>query len=250
MVQRGDMIEPNVVIAVPWRSDGTGGRRDQLWQFTRDWLQKYHPQWDIIASDCAPGPFNRGQAINMAAQQAGPYWDVMIVHDADNISDPQMLEKAVEEALKTQAVTMPYEVYIYLNEYSSDQLMAGGNFMFLAPNTMGPLCCGARDHWYNHTVLHQHHSGVQVFPRAAYERVGGFIEFTGWGYEDSVMHHLLKVFAGGITWLDGSALHLWHEHAYDPRLSKVNLQKWKRLEGRRDARQLRQILAQEGHRVP
>jgi predicted glycosyltransferase involved in capsule biosynthesis len=238
-----------VAFAVPWRSDN-GGRRDMLWAFVRGWLQEHHPQWPIIASDGDPGPFNRGQAINRAAQKAGN-WEVLIVCDADNIADPAMLELAVTTAAETQQVVAPYEVYVYLNEYSTDHLIAsGGTATFLAPLTYGPHCCGAHDHYYNHSVLYHHCSGIQVFPRRSYERVGGFIEWTGWGYEDSVMTHALEVLGGGVTWLQGSALHLWHEHAYNKQLSNVNRYRWRRLRTERNPQRLRASLIAEGHPVP
>ena len=234
------------VIAVPWRSDG-GGRRDELWK-SRAWIEAHH-DWPIITADCDPGPFNRGQAINRAAAEAGD-WDILIVHDADNIADPATLEEAVRAAWYEQRVMIPYEVYTYLDQYSSDRLLSGAPFMFHAPINNGGRCCGRSDHHFNHSVLYDHHSGIQVLPRKAFEAVGGFIEFSGWGYEDSVMAHLLRTLAGGITWLHGSALHLWHEHAYDQQLSATNYQHWQRLAGQRTPNRLRQALASYGHTVP
>ena len=235
------------VIAVPWRSD-QGGRRDELWKFTRAWIEARH-DWPIITADCDPGPFNRGQAINRAAAEAGD-WDILIVHDADNIADPATLEEAVQAAWHEQRVIIPYEVYIYLDRYSSDQLLSGAPFMFHAPVNNGGRCCGRSDHHFNHSVLHDHHSGIQVLPRKAFDAVGGFIEFSGWGYEDSVMAHLLRTLAGGIKWLHGSALHLWHEHAYDQKLSATNYQHWQRLTGQRTPARLRQALDRYGHAIP
>lgn len=243
------MTKPKVIVAVPWRSDG-GGRRAELWKFTRAWIEKHH-DYRIITSDCDPGPFNRGQAINRAAAEGGD-WDVLIVWDADNIADPMQVEAAVQRAQRTQTVVMPYEVYVYLDEYSSDRLMANnGQFTFLAPLVGSPTCCNSRDHWYNHSVLHHHHSGVQIFPRRAFEQVGGFIEFTGWGYEDSVMSLVLRVFDNGITWLEGSALHLFHEHAFHDKLSPINHTRWRAMNSYAvNPRRLRQLLADEGHVMP
>lgn len=243
------MIKPKVIIVVPWRSDG-GGRRDELWKFTRSWIEKHH-NYRIITSDCDPGPFNRGQAINRGAAEGGD-WDVLIVHDADNIADPMQLEAAVQQAHKTQKVVMPYEVYVYLDEYSSDRLMANnGRFTFLSPLVGSATCCNRSDHWYNHSVLHHHHSGVQVFARQSFEQVGGFIEFTGWGYEDSVMSLVLRVFDNGIDWMQGSALHLWHEHAFHTKLSPINLGRWRAMNSYAvNPRRLRQMLAAEGHAIP
>ena len=57
------------VILVPYRSDGD--RRDQLWDFTRNWLQRHHPDYPIYLGPSPDGPFNRSAAINQAARDAG-----------------------------------------------------------------------------------------------------------------------------------------------------------------------------------
>jgi len=235
-------MNTETVIAVPWRSD-EGGRRDLLWSFTRTWIHRHH-DYPIITADCDPGPFNRGQAVNRAAVLGGD-WQVLIVHDADTIADPRLLKEAVRVAARTGRVVMPYEVYIYLDKYSSDEFInSDGVFPFIAPI---PYTVEDR---YGPSVLHHGHSGVVVFPRAAFEAVGGFIEFSGWGYEDSVMVELLRVFASGTTWLRGGALHLWHPHACDPRLSTINFRELQRIRLDRSPQRLRTLLAERGHIVP
>jgi hypothetical protein len=230
------------VVAVPWRPDG--GRRDQLWSFTRSWIERHH-DYPIITADSDPGPFNRGQAVNRAAALGGD-WQVLVVHDADTVADPQLVEEAVQTAASLGRVVMPYEVYIYLDKYSSDMLMASdGRFPFIAP-----IPYTADNRYDGISVIHHGHSGVVVFPRAAFDAVGGFIEFSGWGYEDSVMVELLRVFAGGTVWLRGGALHLWHQHACDQRLAAINLRELQRIRLDRTPQRLRTLLAERGHIVP
>lgn len=198
----------DVVVLVPYRSDG--GRRDELWSFTRRWLEDHH-RWEIHQGYGPEGPFNRGAAINEAACKAGD-WDVAIVSDGDNICDPQTLERAVGRAHETKGCVFPFDTYLYLDEYTSNRLMSEGNY-FVSPITQ----------WWG--VMRGHHSGIQVLSRVAFDQVGGFPELEGWGYEDSIMSLMLRAFTSGFEHLQGSALHLYHGDGVDPtrkRYSDIN----------------------------
>jgi hypothetical protein len=190
-----------VVILVPYRSDG-GGRRDQLWAFVKAWLEEHHPDWPIVVGESPEGPFNRGAAVNDAARRAGD-WDAAIIHDADNIADPVMLRQAVKRTHETRGCVFPFATYLYLDEYSTNRLLAEGN-CFLCPI----------EHWWG--VIPKHHSGIQAISRTAYDQVGGLPELEGWGYEDSIMSAMLKAFTNGIEHLQGGAYHLYHGDSTDP----------------------------------
>jgi hypothetical protein len=185
----------DVVILMPFRSDE--GRRHELMSFTRDWLRRRHPRWQLVLGESPDGPFNRGAAINDAARKAYQDWTVAVVHDSDNISDPATLERAVERAYEKQGCVFPFETYFYLDEYTSDRLMNEGNF-FVSP---------IRQPW---GMSREHCSGIQAISRVAYDQVGGFPELEGWGSEDWVMNIMLKAFTSGTEHLPGSALHLYH----------------------------------------
>ncbi|OBY33478.1 galactosyltransferase-related protein [Mycolicibacter kumamotonensis] len=229
-----------VVILVPRRGDG--GRRDELWCFVEGWLRRHHRDWMIYEGDSEPGTFNRGAARNNAARSAGE-WDVAVFHDADNISDPQMLEAAVRRAHETGGCVFPYSAYMYLDQFSSDRLMQEGNF-FVAPQT---------EDW---AVMHDHASGVMALSRKAYDQVGGFAELRGWGYEDDVMAVMLRTFTAGIEYMQGSAMHLWHPRGLtvDPTCeiyAAINAEvrdKVRALQGKPD--ELRKYMASGGHLVP
>jgi hypothetical protein len=190
------------VILVPYRSDN-GGRRDELWSFVENWLFEQHPGWDIYEGDSPKGPFNRGAAINDAARRAGA-WDVAVVHDADNVADPDMLRRAVKRAYRTAGCVFPYSTYLYLDEFSTNRLVADDGSLFFCPI----------EHWWG--VIPKHHSGIQAISRTAYDQVGGFVELEGWGYEDSIMGIMLKAFTSGIEHLQGGAYHLYHGDSTDP----------------------------------
>lgn len=236
----------NTIIAMPYRA--ADERRQELFNFTTTWLTLRHPIWPIHLGTSDDGPFNRGQAINNAITQSED-WDVVVVHDADNISDPATLRHAVELAHTTGKVIYPFETYTYLDEHSSNQLMGGGTW-FLSPE-LHP------QHTFRTTVRHKHYSGVQVIPRAAYEAVGGYIELSGWGAEDAIMNTLFDTFAQGSQWLPGGAYHLWHSaNRNDPR-DRDNIRNHKTwlmiqtlAKRSNPAGAVRKYLATIGHHVP
>jgi len=243
------------VILVPWRSDH-GGRRDQLWDFTRNWLGEHHPDYAIVTDDSGDGAFNRGRAINNAATQED--WDIAIVHDADNIADPAQIREAVERADQTGKVIFPYQAYMYLDEHSTSRLMRGeGLFLCPFPREDLPTLPWARNTPYEHTLRHRHYSGVQVIPRKAWEQVGGFIEMDGWGAEDASMKVLFETFTAGVEWQRGTALHLWHQPVWSNadrrtrRLARNNHARLRRIQRRcGNQRSLRALMRRYGHIVP
>lgn len=226
------------VVLVPRRLDH--GRRDELWAWVRNWLTEHHPDYPICEGASPDGPFNRGAAINDAARKAGD-WDVAIVSDADNIADPQTLERAVERAYLNGGCVFPFETYVYLDEFSSDRLMNENNW-FVAP--LPPR-------W---AITREHRSGIQCLSRTAYEQVGGFIELAGWGYEDCVTAWMLNIFTNGIEHLGGGAYHLWHPRLGDPETSSESVANRKVLADVMALSavpdQLREYLRSGGHPIP
>lgn len=236
-----------VSFAVPYRE--TDVRRQSLHRYVTEWLEKQHPTWPIHTGASPDGPFNRGAAINNAVRQADPDWDVIIVHDADNICDPDALEGAVQIAHTTGKVCFPFETYIYLDEFTSNRLIRRDNW-FIAPELHPHQV-------FKTTVRHKHYSGIQVISRKAYEAVGGYIELTGWGAEDAIMNTVFETFSPGVTWLRGGAYHLWHPaNRNDPRdVNNVrNHQIWTKVQAavklRNPKDALRQYLSTVGYRVP
>lgn len=236
-----------VACVMPWR-DGDE-RREILQGFVVGWVLENHI-WDVRFGTSPDGPFNRGAAINEAAVSAED-WDVLVVYDADNICDPFMLRDAVQHADITGQVTYPYETYIYLDEYSSNRIMFGGNW-FASPEVHPTQT-------FRTTVRHKHYSGIQVIPRSAYDAVGGYIELPGWGAEDAIMDILFDTFAAGSHWLHGAAYHLWHEaKRNDPKdihnvANHDVLFKLKRMMemNRIDPQQAARIaMSRAGHRIP
>jgi N-terminal domain of galactosyltransferase len=231
------------VFLVPYRPDG--GRREDLWLFVWRWLRAKHPH-DIILGESPPGPFNRSAAINHAAHKAGN-WDVAIIHDADTLADPHILEAAITQAHNTGGCYFPFTTYHYLSPDATTQLLAHSGSIFLATDHTRPDN-GLRPH---------HHSGIQAISRKAYEAIGGFPNpCQGWGAEDAIVEELLRTFHQPPEWLPGAALHLYHHpHGGDGRGEDPNTRRNRQILRqviirRRRPDQLRTYLETIGHHVP
>lgn len=207
------------VILVPYRSDG--GRRDELWRFTRAWLEEHHPTFPIFVGSSPEGLFNRSAAINNAAREAGA-WDVAVICDSDTVVPPAQFEDAVSHAHRTGLLTSALTSVVELSKETTDELLAGKEF---DARTLKKKRTRTKDDLTQSSVL--------AVSRNLWDAVGGFDEqFTGWGCEDNAFWLAATVLGGadGTRELDpsfsggepvriaGPAFHLWHEQA-----SKIKL---------------------------
>jgi hypothetical protein len=186
------------VVLVP-RRDGQPDR-DALWAWCRDWWSRHFPDWPIVEGHhpAGDGLFNRSLAINRAARNAGE-WDAAVIIDSDVICDPARTRAAVERALMTGGMVMPYTVRKDLNRTGSQRVMAG--------------YAGS---WERHVARTYRDmvSSVIAVPRPLWEATGGFDEaFVGWGFEDNAFAVLCETFGPPIARIDGDLWHLWHATA-------------------------------------
>ncbi len=181
-------------ILVPRRADG--GIRDKRWDQTRARWETFG--WPIHVGYHEDGPFNASAARNAAAAQGD--WDVGVFVDADTIVlDPGPVRKAVELANKSGHMIRPYTRYWMLDEAGTERFLQTGK----RPASTRGLRSG------------QAHGGVNVVPRALFEKVGGYDErFRGWGYEDTSFELACKVI-GGFREIQGEVYHLWHPISAD-----------------------------------
>jgi hypothetical protein len=233
------------VILVPYRPDG--GRRDELWRFTRAWLETHHPAYPIFVGASPEGLFNRSAAINSAAAAAGD-WDVAVVCDSDTVVPPSQFEQAVQDAHKTGLLTSALTKVVELSEESTDRLLVDAD-VNVDLQTLKKKRTRTKDDLTQSSVI--------AVPRALWEATGGFDEeFCGWGCEDNAFwlaaavhgasHCAGQPGGGQPRRVDGGAYHLWHEQAskiklFDPVFRKNfwRLRHYKKSETMRELTQLR-----------
>lgn len=190
----------DVAILVPRRPDG--GRRDQLWEFCRRRWEAHFPEWPIFEAD-APGPFNRGEAINRAAVMAGER-DVFLVIDSDVAIEPSQVTEAVEQAAVTGRMTFPFTRYLAINNAMTDRALSGFT---------GSWAAGVK------LKMATHVSSVLAVPAALWAEVDGFDHRCwGWGHDDGIFTHVCRVLGGGINRVPGDVWHL--EHPVTPHANK------------------------------
>lgn len=206
-----DVLTDPVPVLVPRRPDD--GHRDRLWNYVRAWWRTEFPEWPVITGyDTRHGPFNRAEAINSAAANAGPAWDVAIVADGDTVPDPRLVRLAVDFARQTGRYCFPHTRWRGLSQAGTEMILRG-------------RAAGSWRPWVVET-LHRTASSCLAVPRTLWDEVGGFDEgFVGWGGEDVAFSLACWTLRGGkIDRLGGDVYHLWHArplHAdYAPRLDR------------------------------
>lgn len=219
------------VVLVPYRSDSD--RRDRLWDFTRDWLQRHHHDWPILVGESPDGPFNRSAAINHAAAQAD--WDIAIISDADTVVPPRQLRAAHARASLDDRLCAAFTSVAELTQVSTEHLLTTGDVN---------LCTLEIEHL--RTIDIETQSSVLVCNRFLWDKIGGFDEkFVSWGGEDNAFWKAATIVGGSPHRIFGHAFHLWHEWASDRGRRnaeyQANLARWHRYQRARNASQLATI---------
>lgn len=193
----------SVRILVPYRGDN-GGRRDQLWAYTRKWLDQHLP-YDIVLGPSPAGPFNRSAAVNAAAHSAGS-WDVAIIHDADTVVPAHQIKAAVHAATTTGRLAFAFTSVVDLGKECTDRVLAT-NTLDLEHLTIDAI----------RTAPLATQSSALAVTRELWERVGGFDElFVGWSAEDNAFCRAATIMAGTPERIPGHAFHLWHPPGRPP----------------------------------
>lgn len=214
-----------VVICVPRKNDY--GRRDDIWDWVRPWIESYHPDWPIFegtADESEADGWSMATARNDAARQAGD-WDVAIFQDGDTITKPQALRDAVIMAATSDKIVVAGDMRMTMDKVSSDEIMAGG-LWFPRPDGQHSKENCALNSCYGEPA-----SGSVVIGRKLFDDIGGYLEpLKGWGYEDLVFMTSAFIWGGGVTWVPNSMLlHLWHERSRLTEDSHRNYQIWRTL---------------------
>lgn len=191
-----------VTVVVPFRPGDP--HRDRLWSWVGRWWRTWFPDYQITIGDTDyDEPFNRGAARNNAARAATG--TVLIVADADTITDPHATRAAVacvELGMCGWAIPYREDRYYNLSEAATRRRLQ------FDPDRVAPITePWDQDDWEFKLTSW---AGCLVVPADAYWEAGGYPEFDTWGYEDDCFRHALDVTAGPHHRTDGFALHLWH----------------------------------------
>lgn len=176
---------------IPWRpSPGRVAAYDHVIRFYRAHL----PDSRIVEADSGHQLFHRAASRNVGVADAGDV-DVIVVGDADTITEPAALHTAVATA-RDGRLHYAYDRFAYLDEQQTADVLA-----------------------YRPVVLsdgRRHNSSLMVLTPDAWRAAGGQDErFDGWGGEDDAFYAAVCTLLGPPVWHPGLAVSLWHPSERD-----------------------------------
>ena len=176
-----------VAVLIPFRP-GTG-RDHNLSVTAAQWNN-----WFVYCADSDGELFNRSQAINRAARQAGDA-DVYVIHDCDILlANPQQAVDASLIAMSETSYVVAFSTLKVLDWEATHAVHKGASV------TEQPVLEQVRRIWGNCFAI----------SRTLFDQVGGFDErFRGWGAEDIAFLNACSTF-GGKHRVMGDAYHLRH----------------------------------------
>lgn len=236
----------SVAVVVPFGSMGCAWR-DRNYRHVLHWIGKHHGGWPVVIGGSDRTPFAPAQARNRGAVSAGRDWDVIVFWDADTLAHPDAVVEAVGRAHADPVMVLAGDSHIYTDELSADRYLATG-LMFPKPRGDEAKPFGLEG------VYRRPCSGIVAVGRGLWEATGGYIDCLGGedSHEDLAFFQQCQIFGGGVQWVAGIQVHLWHPPA--ARRNGRNHAVWQQLASMRRRNVgvdvVRDYLASLGHRVP
>lgn len=183
----------SVGVIIPYRSSGCEHRRRNF-EFVEKTMKRLLPEADHITVDANPDlPFNRGASRN-AGVRVSNHHDVIVLVDADTVPQKGPLDEAIWAASQDGKMHLPYTTYRTLTPSGTKKALRGLN-----PSDQRVV-----------GTLEWACSGVVVMDPDSYAAVGGQLELTGWGFEDSIFAIVGNHRLGRFVRHTGDVNHLWH----------------------------------------
>lgn len=187
----------SVSVLIPWRS-GCDWREAAL-----RWVIAHYratcPDWQIVTGECAPGPFNRSEAILDAAARADE--DMFVIADGDVWCNPTEMVIAIDHA-EQSGWAIPHRLIHRLSPDSTLKVLGGVKWRGLPLSFDNPQDRRPYEGFEAGTLL--------VMPRATLELVPPDVRFVGWGQEDQAWAAALRTLVGRPWRGTADLVHLWH----------------------------------------
>lgn len=207
-----------ISIIVPFFCSDPENQRVKNWEWLKSYLQIHLPLAEIVmGQDTNVGPdrpFSKSAAVNNGVRKAKADSDIIVVLDADGyvlaetiIDCAWKIRKAREAGHRLWFV--PYRRFFRLTQKASARLLESNprspiEFPMPPRRTDVQTTAGTqRGHWYG--------AGIQIFPREAFDAVGGWDErFRGWGGEDHAAMRAMDTLWWWHKVTPTQFLHIWH----------------------------------------
>lgn len=202
---------PKISLLIPF-SSGNKERKENL-----KWLLKYYkhvlPEAEIVIGKSRSKVFCKNEALNHAARRSRGR--VLVVLDSDAYLKGKIINKCADkilEHLDNHLWYVPYRHLYRLTKECTKEIIESSPHSPIKISSPPSVQCVEK---HGHTSKYGHRYGAMcmMFPREAYELLGGFDErFKGWGGEDVALLRALDTLYGRHKTSNNDILHLWHPY--------------------------------------
>ncbi|HEU5091449.1 MAG TPA: hypothetical protein VFT30_02130 [Nitrospira sp.] len=183
---------------IPFRDRGIDQLRHKNLMCVTDYWRANGVHWPHVCTDGRAGDaqFNRSAAYNFGVRNHDA--DVYVFTESDMIVPKDQIDKAIEMAVESPGLVVPFTLYCYLAPDDSALVRADQ----IKAHTCSPV----------YTKENGRSIGaVNVVSRETMEMVGKWDEnFEGNWYDDDAMKRAFDVAAAKTRWVEGPAYHLYH----------------------------------------
>jgi hypothetical protein len=229
-------------IIIPFRKSKKYKRQEENFSWVKKYWKCQLPGAQIIRGNDRiwQRPFSKAAAVNNGAKRAKG--DIFVIADVDCYIDAKVVLFCAEEIRRARRRQqrlwfVPYRKFFRLTDDASRRVLDSDPCVPLQfptpPLQTDEDSTGYGHHHHAHKPHNRHcWSGsrrghwygamIQIFPREAFEAVGGWdTRFRGWGGEDHSAMRCMDMLYWRHKTTPNQVLHLWH-----PMLAKSGTQKW------------------------
>jgi hypothetical protein len=189
-----------IAVIIPWRDRGFDPLRSaNLARVLKQWELYDVPTLVVDDDRRGEAGFNRSAAYNRGIHMADA--EVFVLSEADMLISMSQIGDAVNLAVSSPALVMPFTHYHALTEEESVLVRDGeANPVNLVGDRLG-----------NERTARVHGGAINVISRETYDMVGRFDEnFVGAWYDDDSMKRAFEICCGPTRFVGGPAYHLYH----------------------------------------
>jgi hypothetical protein len=187
-----------VSVVIPYRGDD-GGHRDRALAWVLRWWEAQHPAWQVAVGYCPPGPWCKGAALADGLTELDSTDGVVVVADADMITDG--VGAAVSHVQAAGGWAVPHRLLHRLTETATACLMARPPAGVTRPPDTST--CEAPYEGFAG-------GSMTVVSRDLLDQVPIDPRFQGWGQQDEAWAVDLDTVAGPAWRGTADIWHLWH----------------------------------------